>query len=131
MQLTQRNSPHFPAENLPVADPSMITGWMGDCVSVIVLWSPGPGGRYANVRGYHGGGGIENVNFPSLFAGVPNLTNTLVFVVSGTLQGSHYASDSNRTAIRTASNAAGLFNAYIRCYHGYSNRSVDRFGNVT
>jgi hypothetical protein len=76
MILSQRSSPD-PAEDLPAGDNTMITGYMGDCVSVIVLWGL-VGGVYQNVRGYHGSGGFEAIDLPSLFGGVPNNAGTRI-----------------------------------------------------
>ena len=131
MQLIQRNDPHQHAQDLPPAENDVSTGYMGDCACAIVMWNPDHNGRYLHVRGYHGGGGLGNVNFASLFAGVPNLVTTRIYMVSGTLQNSFYAIDTNRTEMRNAAIANGLGNAYLRCNHGYSIAAIDRNGNIT
>ena len=77
MQLTQQSTP-APAQNLPAGDNMVITGHMGDCVSAIVLWNQDGNGRYQNVRGYHGAGGFQAINLPSLFNGVPNAAGTRI-----------------------------------------------------
>ncbi|WP_283138836.1 hypothetical protein [Rhizohabitans arisaemae] len=77
MQLTQQSTPAA-AQDLPAADNTVVTGPMGDCVSVIVLWNPNGAGQYQNVRGYHGSGGFQAINLPSLFAGVPNAVGTRI-----------------------------------------------------
>lgn len=130
MQLMQRNNPHAPAQILPAHDNQVLTGAMGDCVSVIVLYNP-VGGVYQNVRGYHGGGGLGNVNFNSLFNGVPNLPTTQIIMVSGTLQNSFYATTTNRDRMRQEANHAGLNNAHIHCRHGFPTATIDRHGNIT
>ncbi|WP_049560093.1 hypothetical protein [Nonomuraea sp. SBT364] len=76
MILQQRSDPQ-PAQDLGAADDTVITGPMGDCVSVVVLWNQ-VGGRYQNVRGYHGSGGFQAINLPSLFHQVPNNAGTSV-----------------------------------------------------
>jgi hypothetical protein len=76
MILTQQSTP-APAQNLPAGDDVMITGPMGDCVSVIVLWGL-VGQAYQHVRGYHGSGGFLSINLNSLFNGVPNNAATRI-----------------------------------------------------
>ena len=118
MQLIQRNNAGFAAQVLPAIDNQITTGAMGDCVSIVVLYNRNPAtGRYADAMGYHGGGGLGNVNFVSLFAGVPNAATTLIIVVSGTLQGSFFAIQNNRDTARQEANLNGLNNALVRCYH--------------
>ncbi|SDG47458.1 hypothetical protein SAMN05421505_104278 [Sinosporangium album] len=77
MQLTQQSTP-APAQDLPGGDNTVITGPMGDCVSVVVLWNPDGNGRYQSVRGYHGSGGFQAINLPSLFNAVPNVVATRI-----------------------------------------------------
>ncbi|MEU7852374.1 hypothetical protein [Nonomuraea sp. NPDC049141] len=76
MNLTQQSTP-APAQTLPAGDNEVITGAMGDCVSVIVLWNQ-VGPNYQNVRGYHGSGGFQAIDFPSLFNAVPNAAGTRI-----------------------------------------------------
>ena len=63
--------------DLPVGHNYMDTNYMGDCVTVIVLWGRvgGPGNPYPNVRGWHGLGGILAIDMDQLFNGVPNPNN--------------------------------------------------------
>jgi len=103
----------------------MYTGSMSDCVSMIVLWNP-VGGVYTNVRGYHGGGGLPNVNWGSLFAGVANHATTQVYMISGFLQGSDYAQSQNVAAVNSEIVNAGLANVTVTFIHGVSGRSIDR-----
>lgn len=67
---------------LPTHDDEIYTGAMGGCVSIVVLWGLTVG-RYANVIGIHGSGGIRAISFRRLFANVPNNNGTLVFVIPG------------------------------------------------
>ncbi|MEU4570905.1 hypothetical protein [Nonomuraea sp. NPDC023979] len=76
MILQQRSTPD-PAQDLPAGDNTVITGPMGDCVSVVVLWNQAHG-QYQNVRGYHGSGGFQAINLPSLFNAVPNAAGTRI-----------------------------------------------------
>lgn len=85
MKLIQRNSRKFPAQLLPRGDDEINTGPMTECVSVIVLCNHN-GNRYQQARGYHGGGGIENVNFDNLFRGIPNHQTTRIIVIAGLLR---------------------------------------------
>jgi hypothetical protein len=130
MQLIQRNNNGFPAQILPNNDNEIITGPMGDCVSVIVLYNLNAHNVFQHARGYHGGGGLGNVNFASLFGGVPNVHTTRIIVVSGTLQTSQFAQQTNRETIRQEANDNGLGNAYIQCYDGFGNTRVTRNGNI-
>ncbi len=129
MQLIQRNDPGHAAQVLPVTDNSVDTGYMGDCACVIVLHSPGPNGSYTSVRGYHGGGGLGNVNFTSVLMGAPDLASTLVIGISGTQHGSLYAQQTNRTHLRNEANLVAP-NATVRMYHGRARATVDRNGDV-
>lgn len=60
---------------------AMVTGAMGGCVSVIILWGIS-GGRFSHVRGHHGSGGIDAVDWDSLKAGVPKNDPTVLVVVA-------------------------------------------------
>lgn len=104
---------------------------MGDCVSVIVLYNLDANNVFQNAKGYHGGGGLGNVNFDSLFNNVPNVHTTMIVVVSGTLQNSAYAQQNNRLTIRQEADNHGLGNAYIQCCHAFGNTRVTRNGNIT
>lgn len=129
MQLHQQNDPSGLPQTLPLTDNQVDTGYMGDCACAIVLFNP-VGGSYTGVRGYHGGGGLGNVNFGALFAGVPNVAATRIIMVSGTLQGSLYAITTNRDTMRAEANSAGLNNAQISCVHARSRAVVDRTGAI-
>lgn len=131
MQLIQRNNNTSAAQILPVNDNEITTGPMGGCVSVIVLYNLNANNVYQSAKGYHGGGGLGNVNFNSLFANVPNVHTTMIVVASGTLQASQYAQQNNRQTIRQEANNHGLGNAYIQCCHGFGNTRVPRNGNIT
>lgn len=103
MKLQMRNA-NQPAQNLPANDNVMDTGDMGACVSVIILWNK-VNGIYQNVRGHHGAGGIEQVNFNGLRQGVPNGTDTLVIVFVGDDNRSPFARETINAAVR-----AGILN---------------------
>ncbi|MET8755434.1 hypothetical protein ABZW32_35835 [Streptomyces sp. NPDC004667] len=76
------------AEDLPADDEEITTGYMGDCVSIIVAWDVNDG-RYANMRGFHGSGAFGNINLDSLFSGVPLTRETRVFICMGSLSRSN------------------------------------------
>ena len=130
MQLKQRNANTYNAEPLPMGDNEVVTGHMGDCVSVIVLFNPNAMGNYASVRGYHGGGGLGNVNYNSLFAGVPNLADTRIIMVSGSLQNSHFARNENQNELNNQRMNHGLGNAQVQYFHAMGNARIDRRGMV-
>lgn len=52
----------------------MLTGDIGGCLVAILLWNPDKKGRYQNMRGQHGSGGM--LDWKTLLAGVPNDTGT-------------------------------------------------------
>jgi hypothetical protein len=71
-------------ERLPDNDNSLRTGPMGNCVSVVVLSNPDGNGRYSDVVGWHGWGGLHKIDFAKLMAGVPNNPTTRVLILPGT-----------------------------------------------
>jgi hypothetical protein len=82
-KLTQQSN-HHRAQNLAKRFDEVETGPMGACVSVVVLWEWSiEKGRYKNIRGFHGGGGVEAINFDSLFDKVPDGPGTLIIVCYG------------------------------------------------
>ena len=112
-------------ENLPNNDGVMETGHMGDCVSVIVLWNL-HGIQYGNVRGWHGLGGIEAIDFAQLFQGVPDDILTQVIILASTMGGTQY--------LLGNVNDRGVHHlpaANIRVCKGFANAAVDRSGQVT
>lgn len=62
-------------EDLPPDKDVMATGYMGGCASVIVIWN-------GNVRGKHGGGGSQAIDFDKLLNGVPDATGTQIIYLS-------------------------------------------------
>jgi len=132
--LVQRNDPNQAPQVMPLvpaAGDAILTGGMGDCVCVIVIFNPNGAGAYTGMRGYHGGGGLPNVNFAALFAFVPNNLTTRIIMISGPLQGSPYAQDYNRTMVRQRAAAAGLNNVMFHFRHGVGQGQVDRLGVIT
>lgn len=116
---------------LPHNENSFKTGGMGDCVCVVVLYNRQADGSYADAKGYHGGGGIGNVNFDALFHGVPNEAAKQI-VMLGTRSGEVFAVlESTRQRIRQEANDHGLGMAYLRAFHGAGAYKIDRRGNVT
>lgn len=71
------------ARNLPAGDNVIVTGNLGYCSAVIVMWNPDGTGRFANVRGWHGNGGVAAIDFAALLAGVPHQPATRIFFVPG------------------------------------------------
>jgi hypothetical protein len=112
-------------QTLPLGDALVDTGAMGDCVSVIVCWTL-VGTTYQNMRGWHGMGGIEAINFVTLFAGVPNVATTQVIVVASTMGSVAYLLGNVQQRV-----FAVLPNANIRVCKGYARATVNRHGIVT
>jgi hypothetical protein len=130
MKLQMSNGPTG-VQNLPANDPTIVTGPMGDCVSVIVLYNLN-GVKYQNAKGQHGLGGVEVVHFPTLLAGVPDVATTQVIVIPGILQQSNYASGNIRERVHNAVRTiAGLVNVNIRYVASCSNATVNRQGQLT
>ncbi len=117
------------AQDLPAYDNEIETTEMGACVSVIVAWDKQLG-RYRQMRGFHGSGGIENVNAVSLCAGVPDHQDTQVFVISGSDNLTQYAraklNEWYRVNIRNR-----IPRAHVRFHHEVNNAKVNRDGDVT
>jgi hypothetical protein len=67
--------------DLPRNDDVMATRFMGEGLTVIALWSP-VDTHYQHVRGQHGEGGLEAIDFASLFHGVPDAVTTQFVVVA-------------------------------------------------
>jgi len=72
--------------NLPSYCSTFSTGPMGDCVAVVVLWNDGggplPDGSFGHVRGHHGFGGAQAVQFGKLAEGVPTGARVVVMLGS-------------------------------------------------
>lgn len=115
------------AEVLPPYDNVMTTGPMGDCVSVIVIGSL-INGSYNVVRGYHGLGGVQNVNFASLFNGLQGLDDLKVLVFYGSLQRSPFAVGVIQQCVNNAMQVNNIVAPVV--YYDYSNASVYRNGNI-
>ncbi len=56
------------------------TGQMTDCVCVIVRWKEN---NDIKMNGFHGSGGIHEVNFASLLQNAPNHHTTSIIVIPG------------------------------------------------
>jgi len=112
-------------QNLPAWDNQVVTGEMGDCVSVIVLWNLA-GTQYTNVRGWHGMGGIEAINFQNLLHGVPNHITTQIIVIASSMGTLGYLLMNVQTRIFALRPAAN-----IRIVKNLSNARVNRQGFVT
>jgi hypothetical protein len=117
-------------QTLPANDNVVRTGPMGDCVSVIVLYNL-VGTVYRNVRGRHGFGGVENVDFAGILAGVPNAATSQVIVIPGSNQRGAVSLENIRTAIGNAITRATLGAVTTRVVSGMSDANVDRQARVT
>ncbi|MFE3762334.1 hypothetical protein ACFXPI_11275 [Streptomyces sp. NPDC059104] len=114
------------AEDLPVGEEEITTGYMGDCVSIIVAWDA-DNGRYGSMRGFHGFGAFGNIYLDSLFNGVPLTTETRVFLCMGSL--SRHSRAERRRMERESWRWAG---STVEWPEGTStNIRVDRFGSVS
>jgi hypothetical protein len=64
---------------LAADEAAIVTGTMGGCVSVVVLWHP-VDGVFQNVRGHHASGGAAGLDWDKLMRGVPAGDDTLIVV---------------------------------------------------
>lgn len=63
--------------NLDADEQGILTGLMGGCCSVVLLWGNFVQGvGYDNMRGHHASGGPGNLDWDALTLNVPNLANT-------------------------------------------------------
>ncbi len=116
------------AEVLPIGDNRLETGPMGDCVSAVVLADRDANGRYAIVRGFHGAGGVENINFNSLLANLP-ANGVVLHIFAGSFQRSPYALKQITKIVDGAITSNGI--NVVPVIHQYSNAEIDRLGNIT
>ena len=116
------------AEVLPINEECLVTGYMGDCVSAIVLAKKGAKNNYEIVRGYHGFGGAENINFNSLFAGLQG-EKSILYIFRGTLQRSDYAKSRIQDIVKEYITQHQII-AEVH-YFDYSNASVNRTSEIT
>ena len=56
--------------DLPRGDNVISTGQLGYCSAVVVIWGGFDRNGYTHVRGWHGNGGVEAINFHQLLNGV-------------------------------------------------------------
>lgn len=85
MELRQGDTAEHVKTLLPNYD-GFYTGYMGDCVCVIVLWNFNQANsEYANARGMHGSGGVGAIQWDKILQDVPNNENTRVIAIGGTI----------------------------------------------
>ncbi|MGC1297717.1 MAG: hypothetical protein WA869_22010 [Alloacidobacterium sp.] len=117
-------------QNLPIGDNTIVTGPMGDCVSIIVLYNyNGATNRYLNGCGWHGLGGAQVINMGAMLGGVPNVALTQVIIIPGPLQSSDYARGQTMAHVQAGLGAHG--NVNVRYISGRSNATVNRQALIT
>lgn len=107
----------------------MLTGDIGGCLVAILLWNPDKKGRYQNMRGQHGSGGM--LDWKTLLAGVPNDTGTkllLICMKSDVGSFTRRLDDAIDEKEIIGSDAKSL--AIKPEFFGYSAALVDRAGSV-
>ncbi|MCX2954549.1 hypothetical protein [Lentzea sp. NEAU-D7] len=75
-----KNETQFPYITRNSGYRGMCTGYMGDCVTMIVLCQPREAGGFNEIRGWHGSGGYEAINRRRLMAGVSDDRSVLVLM---------------------------------------------------
>jgi hypothetical protein len=127
-------SNHHPARNLAERFDEVETGPMGACVTIVVLWKKKrpwwsiKKGRYQKIRGFHGSGGVEGINFDSLFDNVPDGPGTLIIVCYGSESRSQPHED-RTTAEEKIRNR--LPNSNLMSKKTGNNYRIDRTGKCT
>ena len=129
MQLKQKDYPNLEPQDLPSNDDIVDTGPMGGCSSVIFLWEPGKEGNYANVRGYHGGGGLQAVNWRAMRSGVTNNSSTRVYVFASPENTTDHERKLTNKHLREEV-LAFLPLVYCKTYQGVAQAKVNRKGEV-
>ena len=80
------------------------------------------------MAGYHGGGGLRNINFAALLTHVPNHATTLVVMVSGVNHVSQFAREFNVEKMKGERNLWRPA-AQLMCYHGVGNATFNRMSH--
>ena len=113
------------AQTLPDDQDRIETGPMGACVCAIVMWDYDTQNRqYEEVKGFHGNGGIQAVNWTSLFAGAPDTADTRVWILCGPENSPH-----NQSLLHAIAEARQLASqAHFAIYHGIQWAVLDRKG---
>lgn len=115
------------ADVLPINEDNLVTGPMGDCVSAIVLAKKNSKkNKYEIVRGYHGLGGAENINFDSLLNGLV-YNDTILYIFRGTLQRTEYAKHRIQEIVNENTQHQTIISVQ---YFDYSNASVNRLSEI-
>lgn len=123
-----------PRENAFIVDLAqdelaLITGQMGGCCSLVVLWGNLDQDKgFANLRGQHAGGGPGNFNWDALKKDVPNTTHTRY--VMACAPGDFTEPNSYVGKVKAALAEEKLVWTAIDM-HGISNAYIDRFGTAT
>lgn len=129
MILKQQNYPTGDPQDLPSNDDEVDTGAMGGCSSVIILWDPDLKGRFAHVRGYHGGGGLQAVNWPQMRVGVTDNLSTRVYVIASPENTTDMERKWTKDHLRKEV-LAYLPKVYCKTYQGVAQATVNRKGEV-
>ena len=78
--------------NLEPQEQALITGTMGGCCSLVFLWEKAVDQNYYNrVRGQHGAGGPQALDFATLAADVPTNKNTIMIMICAPADFANYA----------------------------------------
>lgn len=100
-------------------DGGFITGPMGGCASVIVLWQRANGGDFTRGRGHHASGGALAMNYQELFRGISAATPKTVIGI--------YSIDNDLARIKQALDDLGIQDVQIV---KSSNAFVARDGSI-
>lgn len=112
----------YPCQTLPASDGYIDTDYMGDCMSALVFTDEHDG-TYRDVRGYHGLGGLEVVNWKSLLANIPILQPMKLYIVGPGCLCSANRRKQTEQMVETALSESGL-RAVEVCYFYEKSRMV-------
>lgn len=105
---------------------AILTGDMGGCCSIIVLWGGLGKNGYKNVRGHHASGGPGNLNWDELLKGARNNPHTKIVMSCAPSVYTGYSDYPGKVK-------AALKKEKIRCkrvFCAFTNALVDRHGSA-
>ncbi len=117
-----------PCQHLPEGDNIIDTDYMGDCMSALVFTDEHEG-TYRDVRGYHGLGGLEVVNWHSLLANITVLQPMRLHIVGPGAPCSEFRREQTEELVDEALKAHGLRAVEVIYHYECSRMVFDRTGN--
>lgn len=111
--------------DLEANEKAILTGVMGGCCSIVVLWGKNiDGSGYQNVRGHHAGGGPGNLNWDLLLKGVKSGASTKVVMSCAK---NDYTNYTQKVKVALTENNMQCRKAFYL----FSNAYIDRNGDAS